>query len=188
MARVHLIRHGEPARAWGAGDDPGLSEAGRAQAARAAQILLTQQISDVLTSPMRRCRETAAVLENAMQFKARIEPRVSEAEAPDGADRRAWLAATFPWGEGAAATLWRDLDPTLQRWREAVIEAVRAIEQDAAVFTHFIAINALVGAALGEARTIVARPALGSVTVLDVTSGALRIETLGEQLREGLAT
>ena len=40
MARLFLIRHGKPEAAWG-GDqvDPGLSERGRAQAARAAEAL-----------------------------------------------------------------------------------------------------------------------------------------------------
>ena len=61
MARLFLIRHGEPETAWGdAGDDPGLSPAGQAQAAAAAAALAAEGTLAVLSSPMRRCQETAA--------------------------------------------------------------------------------------------------------------------------------
>ncbi|HEY9218984.1 MAG TPA: histidine phosphatase family protein, partial [Phenylobacterium sp.] len=42
MPRLYLIRHGKPATVWGQGadEDPGLDEAGRAQAERARDALL----------------------------------------------------------------------------------------------------------------------------------------------------
>lgn len=93
MARLFLIRHGEAAAAWGgADDDPGLSERGRAQAEAAAATLLAEPGLQLISSPMRRCRETAAAYEGAVGRVARIEPRVSEVATPAGiGDRRAWL-------------------------------------------------------------------------------------------------
>ena len=59
-----IVRHGLPDR-WdpnGTAADPGLSETGRLQAERVAEVLLEENITRVYSSPMRRARETAAPL------------------------------------------------------------------------------------------------------------------------------
>jgi len=41
MSRLYLIRHGKPAAVWGeADDDPGLDDAGKAQAEAARDVLM----------------------------------------------------------------------------------------------------------------------------------------------------
>ena len=65
MSRLYLIRHGKPAAVWGEADeDPGLDAAGRAQAEAARDYLMSlpqaERPSRVFSSPLRRCRETAA--------------------------------------------------------------------------------------------------------------------------------
>ena len=62
--RLFLIRHGKPAAVWGeADDDPGLDDTGREQAAAVAAHLLGlpdgERPTWVVSSPLRRCRETA---------------------------------------------------------------------------------------------------------------------------------
>src|SRR5580704_15961400 len=64
MSRVYLIRHAKPSATWGGDDDdPGLDELGRAQARKAAEALLAlppeQRPTRVVSSPLRRCQETA---------------------------------------------------------------------------------------------------------------------------------
>jgi broad specificity phosphatase PhoE len=49
------------------------------------------------------------------------------------------------------------------------------------VFTHYVAINAIVGAALGVDDTIVCRPAYASITTLDADGDGLRIVALGAE-------
>lgn len=187
MARLFLIRHGEPEAAWGGADhDPGLSETGRAQAAAATRYLSTLGPLAILSSPMRRCRETASPYEAAASVVARIEPRVSEVRTPPGvADRRAWLMHNFPWRGEGPPRLWRDADAALHAWRDDVVGAVREIDADTAVFSHFIAINAIVGAALGADTTLVWRPGYASVTELDVSAGGLRLVRRGEEMQTG---
>jgi broad specificity phosphatase PhoE len=182
MPRLYLVRHGEPSGAFGVDDDPGLSEQGRAQAAEAAWKLAALRPRRILSSPMLRCRETAAALEMETGLAARLEPRVSEVAAPSGtADRRAWLAAAFPWIGAANGenSRWGRLGGDLMTFRDAAVAAVREIQEDSAIFTHFIAINAIVGSALGVDDTIVIRPAYASITTLDADADGLRIVARG---------
>lgn len=185
MTRIFLIRHAEPTAAWG-GDagDPGLSARGQAQAEATAAALAKEGPLAVLSSPMRRCLETAAPYAALAGRPARVEPRVSEVVAPTGVtDRRAWLKACFPWDEGAARRLWTDLDPALLGWRDAGVEALKELRQDTAVFTHFIAINAISSHALARAETIVCTPAHASITEFELTDGELRLVRLGAELQ-----
>lgn len=185
MISLLLIRHGEPVSAWGLADDPGLSERGLAQANAAAALLSRRAPLAVLSSPQARCRETAAPTETRFGVRLRVDPRVGEVVAPAGVDRRAWLAATFPWRAGAESTRWRALDGELAAWRGDALEAVLACNADTAIFTHFIAINAIVSAAQGRAETIVCRPDFASITELVLEDGRLRLVALGAQMNDG---
>lgn len=187
MARLFLIRHGEPEAAWGgASDDPGLSEAGRVQAAAAANALSVVGSLALVSSPMRRCRETAAPLEAKLGADARIEPSVSEVVAPPGVgDRRAWLRENFPWDPGVPRRTWSEVDPALRRWRDEVVSSVLTLTRDTAVFSHFIAINALASAATGSDDTIVCVPGYASITEFEVRDGALLLVRLGDSMVQG---
>lgn len=184
MHRLFLIRHGEPEAAWGEADDPGLSARGREQAAAAA-VALPLGLR-IVSSPMLRCRETASPYEARLGSAAYIDPRVSEVTTPSAvADRRRWLADTFPWRDGAGARDWATLDPALHGWRADVVAAALGIAGDTAMFSHFIAINVLVGAATGRSETIVCRPHHASITELALEGGVLRVVALGESMRDG---
>ncbi len=90
MARVRLVRHGHAAAGFGAATDPGLDEQGRVQAAALVDRLAPLGPLPLVSSPLRRTRETVAVLEAAWGSPARIEPRVAEIPSPtdDLAERR----------------------------------------------------------------------------------------------------
>lgn len=189
MSRLFLIRHGEPQSAWGVGDDdPGLSERGREQARAAADALARTRLDQIITSPKRRCQETAAPLTQALERQARVEPRFSEVIAPQGVDRRAWLGENFGWAPGAAPILWDGRSEDLKTWRADILEALRQIEGDCALFTHFVAINTILGAVLGREETIVCRPDYASITELANTEGALRLVGFGAQMTVGMVT
>lgn len=186
MTRIFLIRHAEPAAAWGEDDDPGLSEHGHKQAAAAAARLAPLGLNRVVSSPMRRCRETAAPFATACGIEPTIEARVSEVVTPaEITDRRAWLGEHFPWRSGSPPRLWAGVGGGLRAWREEVLAGVRALPSDCAVFSHFIAINAIVGAATGREETIVCRPDHASITEIAVDGDAIRLVQLGAEMREG---
>ncbi|NWG54570.1 MAG: histidine phosphatase family protein [Hydrogenophilaceae bacterium] len=185
MPRLYLIRHAEPAATWGEADpDPGLTDLGMAQAADAAMKLAALKPARILSSPYRRCVETAAALQMEMGLFPQIEPAFGEVPTPAGiADRRAWLGATFPAiaGAGTARTCWTGLGQDLQAWRARMLAALRTIDRDAAIFTHFIALNAIASAAQDRDETIVFRPAHASITTLDVDGDDLRVAALGAE-------
>lgn len=186
MTRLFLIRHGEPRSAWGGDDDdPGLSEAGAAQAQATALTLAKEGPLCIVTSPMKRCRETAAPYEAARSAAALVEPRVSEVPTPAGiTDRRSWLQSNFPW-RGGEARPWSDVDPHLHQWRSDLLNYVRSINADAAIFSHFIAINVIAGAALERDDTIVCKPDYASITELSLQSGVLRLVKHGAEMQAG---
>ncbi|NBU39058.1 MAG: histidine phosphatase family protein, partial [Actinobacteria bacterium] len=67
-------------------------------------------------------------------------------------------------------------------YRDTIAQAVSGLRTDTVVFSHFIAINAVIGAATGDDRVVVASLDNCSITVFDVTdNGELRlVETGGE--------
>lgn len=174
MPRIYLIRHGEAAAAWGDHDDPGLSPLGLKQAADAAMKLGVLKPAHAISSPLARCRETAAAFEMESGLAARIVPAVTEIPTPEGTgDRRAWL-------QQAMSGTWSALS-SHAAWRRALIETLAQLKEDTAVFTHFVAINVAVGAAEGADAVTLFRPANCSITTFDTDGKSLRLIARGEE-------
>ena len=170
---IYLVRHGEPAAGWGAHPNPGLTELGVRQAVTVAEALAKAGAKRAVTSPLSRSRETAAQFEKLMETHARIETRVGEIITPrDVEDRSAWLRSVL-------AGNWADTDDRLQAWRHDVLAAVEALPDETAVFSHFIAINAIVGMLTNDDRVAVFKPAHASITKLTRMGGQLRVTELG---------
>ena len=94
---------------------------------------------------------------------------VAEIPSPEGvamADRVDWLREAM-----------RARGPTSARatptFRDGVVSASLRIDRDTVVFSHFVAINAAIGAAIGDDRLVIRSLDNCSVTVIDVVDGAL---------------
>ncbi|MBU6373774.1 MAG: phosphoglycerate mutase family protein [Alphaproteobacteria bacterium] len=176
-ARLFLVRHGEAAAAWGDDPDPGLSALGRSQAEAAAERLLATGVTRALTSPLLRCRETAAPWERRAGVGALIEPAVAEIPTPAGvADRKVWLRTLM-----AGAWPSQDDAPDLAAWRARLVATLRAQPGDTIVFTHFVAINVALGAALGVEDVVVRQPANAAIVAFEIEAGRLRLVEAGAQ-------
>jgi broad specificity phosphatase PhoE len=177
MPTIYMIRHGEAAAGWGEDLDPGLSERGRVQAEAAAVIMQTRAPSPlrIVSSPLRRCRETASPLAQRWRSEAAIDERV--AEVPSSAasldERAAWLRQIW-------RCEWNEL-PELHAWRRSVVDALNELKNDTVIFTHYVAINVAVGEATKDNRLICFRPDNASVTVLETGSGTLRLVEKGRE-------
>ena len=174
MTRLILVRHGEAAAGWNQDRDPGLSEEGHRQAAEMAAALAPLGPLPIVVSPLRRTRETAAPLERAWGVTATVDPGVGEIVSPieDLEERTVWLRG-FMSGSWDAAT------PDHATWRQSVLDTLAAIAHDAVVVTHFIAINAAVGAATGDRRVVNFMAGNCSRTTLEVADGGLSVVELG---------
>lgn len=176
MPTIYLVRHGRAAAGWDADHDPGLDDAGRAQARAVADTLAPLGPLDLIASPMARTRETAVPLARLWNREPRIESRVSEIPSPIED-----LAARGQWLREVMTQEWPALDLTLRQWREDVLTALSDIAADTVVVTHFIVINVAVGAATGDDRVIGFRPNHCSVTVLRNDDKRLELVRLGDE-------
>ncbi len=176
MPKLYLIRHGEAAGGWADDLDPGLSALGREQAAQVADRFAARDPLQLVSSPMARARETAEPLMRAWNREPTIEAGVSEIPSPtdDLEERTKWLRAMMPGHWGAQG-------PDIQAWRANVVRALTDLPQDTVIFTHFIAINAAVGAATASDKVTVFRPDYCSVTVLKSVADELRLLELGAE-------
>lgn len=189
MIKLYLVRHARPTASWAEEKDPGLDAVGRIQAGDVADRLAAVGDLPIFTSPMRRCRETAVPLEPLWGRTADLLPAMSEIPSPseDMALRQEWLAAAMSgtWGELVKTA--PDGAPDYAAWRGALIETLLSIQETTVIFTHYIAINAAVGAALGDERVVVFRPDHCSATVLGLEEGGLSIIELGREAKTDIA-
>jgi broad specificity phosphatase PhoE len=176
VTRIVLVRHGQAAAGFNADLDPGLSETGRQQAERAASALASLDTRHLLTSPLRRARETADPLASRWGVSPLVAPAFGEIPSPtdDLAERTAWLGS-FMRGT------WDGASPLLMSWRASVLRGLHALPDDAVVFSHFIAINVIVGEANNDRRVVCFHPDNASRTVVDVADGSVRVHELGHQ-------
>jgi broad specificity phosphatase PhoE len=178
VPRITLVRHGQAAAGWGDDLDPGLSDIGAAQARAVADALASIGPQPIVCSPLRRCRETAAPLAAQWRVEPVVDAAVGEIVSP--ADH-AGLEARGAWLRGAMQGTWSALGPEHHAWRDAVVDRVRACAEDTVIHSHFVAINAVVGAALGDDRLVCFAPDNCSWTVIDVEGLDLRVVELGRQ-------
>ncbi|MGW3429264.1 bifunctional RNase H/acid phosphatase [Streptomyces melanosporofaciens] len=161
-----LLRHGEtpltPEKRFSGsgGTDPGLSDVGRHQAERVAAALAARgTIQAIVTSPLRRCRETADAVARRLGLDVRVEEGLRETDFgawegltfaevkeryPD--DLEAWLASTkvAPTGGGESfATVTRRVALS----RDKLI--ARYTGRTVLLVTHVTPIKTLVRLALG---------------------------------------
>ncbi|MEX0846767.1 MAG: histidine phosphatase family protein [Ilumatobacteraceae bacterium] len=177
MTRLYLVRHGRATGGWDVDPDPGLDELGRAQAAAVAERLAPLGPMPVQSSPLRRCRETSAPLAEAWGRPVSIEPRVAEIPSPEGIamDRR------VDWLRAAMDGTWADLGVRYTTFRDAVAAAVRSPDTDTVIFSHFIAINAIIGVATGDDRIFVRSLDNCSVTIVDVDADGIHLVEGGHE-------
>ena len=188
MARLYLIRHGKPAAVWGGDDDdPGLDATGQAQALAVRDWLMALPPQDrptkVVSSPLRRCQETARPTAKALGVAVEVDPRVGEIPTPAALapeERGPWLRTSFAGG-------WADIDGDLDYdgWRREIAASLVA-RGNTAVFSHFVATNAVVSQLLDDPRVVVFRPDHTSVTVLESDGSALSLVEIGREATTGV--
>jgi len=150
---------------------------GRSQARTAGDRLRLVQPKQIVSSPLKRAFETALPLSVATGLRVQTVHEVAEIPTPANmalAHRSDWLRAIM-------AKEWNGLDRSLREWRDQAVHALTKLDADTAVFSHFIAINVALGAAIGDARVICFRPAHASITILETNGRSLSLVELGQE-------
>lgn len=176
---IFLVRHGEAAARWHESDDPRLSERGRQQAAEAARLLAERVGPDfrLVSSPLRRTRETARPLAETLGVEVAIAEAFREIPTPvEQADRQTWL-------NRIARQTWAEQQAMVRDWRRALLAELQRIEAPTVVFTHFMVLNAVVGSLQADERVVCFLPDTASVTTLRGFGDRLQLVELGRQFR-----
>ena len=180
MSRIYMVRHGRAAAGWNVDPDPGLDELGRSQALAVAGQLSRLGPLDVVSSPLLRCQQTAFPLATAWEKEIVINPAVGEIPSPEGYT----LENRVEWLRAAMATTWsevaRESGQKYAKYRQTIADAVSSLENDTVIFSHFIAINAVIGAAVGDDRVLIHHLDNCSVSVFETDGrGGLILREVG---------
>jgi broad specificity phosphatase PhoE len=173
-----MVRHGQAAAAWHESPDPGLSELGQQQAATAAKQLDHLNNVAIISSPLLRCQETAQPFATAKNTPISIHAEVSEIPTPSNIafDQRG------PWLQQAMAGTWQELGQQFVDYKNDIGNFVKNLQHDTIIFSHFIAINAVLGYATGNDQLVVAHLDNCSVTTFHIDdSNNLTIVDTGNQ-------
>jgi broad specificity phosphatase PhoE len=176
MPRLYMVRHGRASATFGESHDPGLDELGRTQAEEVAKVLAPRGPLAIVSSPLARTRETAAPLAKLWDREPLIEEAVAEIPSPGLA-----LAERAQWLRRFMSGSWRAATPSLAQWREDVIGALTMLKEDTVIFSHYVALNVAMGAAVSDDRVTVFSPDNCSVTIFENAGGKLALIERGRE-------
>jgi broad specificity phosphatase PhoE len=177
MAEIRLVRHGRAAAGWDTDVDPPLDDLGRAQARAVADELRALGPLAVVTSPLRRCRETAHAYADPLGLAPVVAEEVREIPSPEGYA----MAQRVEWLRSVMAGEWGALGPRYTGYRDAVVDFVTGLHEPTVVYSHFVAINAVIGACLDDDRLVIRRLDNCSVTTVSNDGGPLRLVSGGTE-------
>lgn len=175
---IYLVRHGLAAS--GVDElDPGLAVLGLAQARAAAEALRLHGARRLVVSPLRRTRETAEPIANALGLAPEIRNEVAEVFHPSmpSGERQAMIG---PFMAGR----WADQPGVLRQWRARVVAALlelglatEAAGGNLVIVSHYIAIGVAIGEATSDDRVVPTPIANCSITSLNVGHGGFTLVT-----------
>ena len=188
MTRIYMIRHGKAAAGWDGDADPSLDALGQSQAeavAETVQGLIDAPVA-IFSSPLKRCRETAAPLAKAWGQTLQIEAGVGEIPSPidDLTARTQWLrrvmAGTWDGLYSDAVSVDSGID--FRGWNDNVRATLNAMQGEAMViFSHFIALNAAYCAATGATDVVSFAPANCSLSIFETDGRTLSLIEQGAE-------
>jgi len=177
VTRIYMVRHGRAEAGFGESMDPGLDTLGHSQADEVAKKFANLGPLPIISSPLKRTRETAAPLAKLWNVEPVIEKAVAEIPSPWGMT----LDARVAWLRNLMGGTWRDSARDLAEWREDCIASVTEVSRDTVIFSHYVAINVIFGAATGDHRVVAFSPDNCSVTVFETDGASLKLVEKGAE-------
>ena len=106
-----------------------------------------------------------------------IEPLVTEIPSPEGYE----LGRRVPWLQHAMTGTWTALGPRYTAYRDAVAGFVAALRHDTVITSHFIVINAVIGACTDDDRLVIRSLDNASVTVVETSASSMVLVSAGHE-------
>jgi len=191
VVELLLIRHALPSRVEmiEGPADPGLAPEGAAQAALLGAGLADEQLAAIVSSPMRRARETAEPIASAMALAVEARDDLAEFDRTSSwyVPMEELRAAGDPRWRAIVEGRWDEVyGVNLHDFQRGAVEAVESVIADhpggkVAIVTHGGVINAYVADVVESRKTGVFEPSYTSVTrVLAARSGERTLRSLNE--------
>tara|TARA_B100000242_G_scaffold265033_1_gene212960 strand:- start:693 stop:1271 length:579 start_codon:yes stop_codon:yes gene_type:complete len=187
MTNIYLVRHGEASEGW-TSKDPPLSQQGQLQARSIIPFLKTifRKEFNVISSPLKRCIETASICMQEFDVNISIEEKFRELPSPISNldDRVNWLKRILPltWSELEKDEVTLNSHINFNHWRQQIINEVLTFKINTIVFTHYVVINTIIGDILKTDKIVNFHPSNCSITEINLTNNELKIINLGENL------
>ena len=159
-----MVRHGQAEAAWHQSPDPGLSALGQQQAIQAAEQLSHLNNIAIISSPLLRCQQTAEPFATAKNSQVSIHAEVSEIPTPSSVS----FEERGPWLQQAMTGTWQQLGQQFVDYKNTIANFVASLQQDTVIFSHFIAINAVIGYATNNDNLMVAQLDNCSITTFHI--------------------
>jgi len=109
-----------------------------------------------------------------------MQPLIANAVAEIPSPANMSLVTRGEWLRAIMGGEWGETEAGLRHWRDNVITYLTQAPVDTVVFSHFIAINVALGAAIGDERVVCFKPAHASVTVIETNGRVISLVELGE--------
>ena len=177
-----MVRHGQAEAAWHQSPDPGLSALGQQQAIQSAQQLSHLNNIAVISSPLLRCQQTAQPFATATNTPISIHAEVSEIPTPSNIS----FEKRGPWLQHAMTGTWQQLGQQFVDYKNTIANFVNNLKHDTVIFSHFIAINAVIGHVTNNDQLVVAHLDNCSITTFHIDKN--NTLTLGDTGHEASTT
>ena len=161
-----MVRHGRASAGWDTAVDPDLDEIGQHQAERVADelhSLANPTPLTIISSPLARCQQTARPLATKWGIEPIIQNEVAEIPSPEGVD----MSKRVEWLRVAMTKTWTELGDRYTDYRDTLVDYVTSLNHDTVIFSHFVAINAVIGHATQDDQVLTMSLDNCSVTVFE---------------------
>jgi len=139
---IYLIRHGKTENPWVQHADSKLSALGHQQASALVESWSFPKPAKIVSSPLQRAMQTAQRLADHYEMEVEVMNAFTEIPAPEVGDpeRGPFLKRLID-----PNITWKAFDDgQVREWRETLVREAKGIPDQAAVFTHYATINALI--------------------------------------------
>ena len=185
MIKIYLIRHGEAIDGW-TSLDPGLSKLGKKQAEdlRSSLKKKLNDKTDIISSPLLRCQETANISVSDSKKKIVFDDIFRELPSPikDLNKRVTWLKRVLPlnWEELEEDTESKLSNIDYYLWRKKIINKIISFKNETVIFTHFVVINYVIGKIMNSNKVINFYPDNCSITEIGIENNKMELIKLGD--------